>query len=300
MNCDPNALAQAASCFQCGLSDDVLSAIKTSLLCAWANAAPDMMIPDLPAGLTTDLILRNESLSFDASSPGSSITEWRDLSGFSHHWNLNVTNITVDFTRMVGTHPSLRFDGATSYAQQPYFFDAAGYTGLTMMLVFKQDVDPPVAFATEANVACFNHPINFPHHHPFSDGNFYEGFARTDRPNMGNPAMSLSAAFRIYTVVANSAGTSYNCWLRGGGVTENFFTSGAFTFQQQGQEVTNPAVTNPGIGGHNYSLGRGWRYDVVQSYFLAGNIAAVFVWKQALSNADRTAMWGYLESTYSL
>lgn len=37
MNCDPNELSKAASCYLC-LPDDILSAAKTSLLCSWANA----------------------------------------------------------------------------------------------------------------------------------------------------------------------------------------------------------------------------------------------------------------------
>lgn len=39
MNCDPNALAQAARCFSC-LPPHILDGIKTYLLCQWENAGP--------------------------------------------------------------------------------------------------------------------------------------------------------------------------------------------------------------------------------------------------------------------
>lgn len=298
MNCDVNSLSQASSCYNC-LPDDLLSAAKTSLLCAWANVAAGMMIPDLPSGLENSLVLRNEAFSFDGFTNGQAVTSWPDLSGAGHHWTI-AANIFADTTRMAGTHPTVRFNGdgfvTIPNLQQPFFLPAVGITAMTVMGVYKLDADPP-ALNQEGCLVTFNHPINFPPHHPFNDGTWYECFGRNDRPSLGNPAMSVATAFRIYTCIADSAGPSYNAWFRGGGVTENFFSSGAaFTFQTQGLEVT----ALPAQGGPNYSMGKGYRYDITFGHPILGNIAALFLWTRALSAAERLSMWTYLETNYAV
>jgi len=236
-----------------------------------------------------DVLLINESTDFDGSANGAAIATWFDKSGYGHHWTS--TACTVDKTRTANGHATVRFDGATTFMQQPFFFAAGGYTGLEMMVVAKKDVNPP-AGGNEGALVEFNHPVNFPSHHPYTDGTFYCGFARTDRPALAIPTTNISTAFRILNLSANSSNTLYNAWLD----SENFFTAaGGYTFQQQGLEISQGATT----GGPNYSLGRGWRYDLANTFLtVLGNIAAVYCWKKQLSTAERAAMRTYINGLF--
>jgi hypothetical protein len=255
--------------------------------------------------ITSGLILACESSDFDASSGGANITSWSDYSGNSHNWINGQTGTlvkpstggttypstvppTVDQTIKANGHATIRFAGAGSpmYLQQAQFITlASGFTGLEVMIVMRQDADP-TAGNDIADPMEFNHPLtDFPHHAPYSDGNIYEGFGRTDRPNCGNPTTSMSSAFRVYNVASSSANNAYDIWVN----TENLLhQTGSYTYQQRGNEQSNDQL---------YFLGLGEWYT--QGAFLfKGNIAAVYLWNVRLSSGDRTTALNYIDTKF--
>lgn len=235
------------------------------------------------------LLMKVESRDFDTRSNSSSIINWFDLTTNDHDWVIGTVAPTVSSSSVHGGRASVRFDSTMNF-QQPFFFDASGYSGLEVYAVYKKDNDPSISGqeTTDAgSVFIFNHPINFPHHQPWSDGNFYEGFARTDRPSIGNPTTSVSTAFIRYNIRVKADGTLYDAFIN----AENFghFTSG-YTFQQQGLETSNDSL---------YRLGMGVQYGG-SNYFFRGNIAAIYVYNRVLSGPEKTQVEAHINEVFGV
>lgn len=282
--------------------------LPTLLLPRKSQAATQMLVNPYLATfpVTSGLLLRNEGYDFDALSNGASITQWNDLSGNGHHWldtnnagtanftkanggTITTSKTTISQTLKANGHATVRFIGPVNGAcalQQTKFFGASGFTGLEAMIVYRIDADPPVGNNDPASPFQFNHPLaQFPNHVPFTDGHIYEGFGRTDRPDMGDPTASFQTAFRLYNVASKADGSQYDIWVD----TQNLVhvTSG-YTYQQQGQEASNDSL---------YFLGLGEWYTV-GVYCLPGNIAACYVWNRVLTAGERTSMRTYINSVY--
>lgn len=114
---------------------------------------------------------------------------------------------------------------------------------------------------------------NFPTHYPYSDGVIYESFGTGTRVTASDPTTDLTAP-HIYHVAA-VPGT--NNWLIEVG-SENIFT-GTATFS--------------GNAGIQLRIGRNDDAD-----YLEGQIAAVVVYGETLSAADRTAVKTFLTNAF--
>lgn len=256
--------------------------------------------------VTSGLLIQSDSIDFDAIADTTALTTWLDHSGNGKNWslwslgNVNVINVgstaitapTVDQTIKANGHATIKFvgGGTPQLLQQSIFFGASGFTGLEVMCVLRRNADPPASSQLAGTAFQFVHPLStFPNHVTFTDGNVYEGMARTDRPNMGNPTTSLSSAFRMYDVASAQDGSAYDIWID----TENFVhvTSG-YTFSQQGEEAVN----------HNtlsllYYVGMGTDYSGM-AYPYAGNVACVYVWNRRLTSGERALMRTFLNTRY--
>lgn len=252
------------------------------------------------------LLLQSDSYVFDPVADTTAASSWADLSGNGRDWsawsagNVNVINVgstavgnpTVDQTIKANGHATLKFVGAGTpqLLKQAIFFGASGFTGLEVMCVFRRTADPPATSQVAGTPFQFVHPLTtFPNHVPFTDSHVYEGFARTTRPDDGNPTTDLSTAFRLYNVAAASTNDAFDIWID----TENLeHLTGSYTFSQQGEEAVN----------HNslsllYYVGMGTDYSG-NVYPYAGNLACVYVWNRRLTTAERAIMKAYINRIY--
>lgn len=259
-----------------------------------------------PLPVTGSLILQSDSYDFDRNAAGANISTWKDKSGFGRDWiagtgNVNITGgvglqastpPTVDQSATVNGHASIRFAGSPTpqWFNQAIFFGASGFSGLEVMCVFKRDADPPATSQNAGEPFQFVHPLaTFPNHCPFTDSHVYEGFARTTRPDDGNPTTSLSSAFRLYDIASASTNDAYDIWID----TENLtHLTGSYIFSQQGQEAVNVGATSL-----LYFLGMGADYSGTV-YMYQGNIACCYVWSRRLSTTERATMRTYINNLY--
>jgi hypothetical protein len=259
-----------------------------------------------PIPITSGLIHQCDSYDFDRNVAGSTISVWRDKSGGGRHWiagsgTINITSsvgiqpaslATVDQTIKANGHCTVNFAGSPTpqWFEIPNFFGASGFLGLEVMCVFRRFTDPPPDNQNAGGPFQFVHPLsNFPSHEPFTDSSVYEGFARTTRPADGNPATSLSSAFRLYNVAAASTNDAYDIWVD----TENLtHLTGGYTFSQQGAENTFFNALSL-----KYYLGVGTDYGGTV-YMYRGNIACCYVWNRRLSTTERATMRTYINAIY--
>lgn len=237
----------------------------------------------IPLPQLANLILQLESTDFDGTANGTSIASWNDKSGHGQNFNLtgvallgNPTAPTVDGGVLANGHKTVRFAGANAIGAAAFSF--AGVNGVEMMVVYRNDADPGV----NGRMFELMRPNNATEElQPFSDGNFYECFGRTDRPSLGNPATSSAGAFCCYDVSSRSDNSSYDAWLN----SEHFFTSAVYTFSNN-------------QGANQTTLGCAW--TGAANNFGLGNIAAVYAWNVSLSAAERTQARAYITALWGV
>lgn len=226
------------------------------------------------------LFLKLESSQFDGQTNGSNITTWNDGSGNGHNFNLTGAALngnpgvpTVDAVTTLNGHNTVRFNNNSIIGINGFNFAAS--PGVEMICVYKTD-EPVVGNGVFFDLMRISNAVNTAT--PFTDNNFYESFGRTDRPNIGQPVTSM-ANFVCYDVSSKSDNSAYNAWIN----TENFFTSGAYTFSNLQQASFS-------------TLGGG--FTGVTNLFGSGNIAAVYAWNTALSASDRLLARAYVKQTW--
>lgn len=245
------------------------------------GAAPVFALPQLP-----NLILKLESVDFDKTPNATQITLWSDHSGVGNNFNLtgvgllgNPTNPKVDGSSLCNGHHTVRFSGADGIGNSNSMSFASS-PGVEMMCVFKDDSATPGAGDYFFQLM---RPGNGTQElQPFADGNFYECFGRTDRPSLGHPASTSITSFFCYDVVSKSDGSLYSAWAN----KENFFsvTSGYTYAHTQGATQTTI----------------GCAYTGVTNVFATGNVAACYVWKTALSTAERAQARAYINNLWGI
>lgn len=229
-----------------------------------------------------NLVLKLESSDFDAIANGTTIVNWVDKSGKGNTFG-NIlagppVNPVVSGTVLCNGHKTARFDGTMGIGCTSAIFNSA-VQGVEMMVVFVADFDP-----SSGTLADQGEVVNFipttGSLQPFSDGNFYEAFGRTDRPNIGNPVTSTAAGFCCYNVTSKADGTLYSAWLN----SENFFSVNAgYTFKNSSAPQT-----------------LGVYFNGVTNGFKKCNIAAAYGWQVSLSSIERTQARNYINQTWGI
>ena len=237
----------------------------------------------LPTG---NLIMAIESSDFDALANGTALDNWNDISGNNRNWAWWLGKPTVDGTRTTGGHKTVRFAGAQAFTIDK-FFATSGYTGMEQIVIAKRDNDVPSTGAVAAGmITTMRETVNdYMSHHPWTDGNFYEGFGVPLRVNQGNPTTNLASAFFCYDVAVAGTNDLYDAWIN----SENFcHLTGGYVFGSLGNEGTARPY---------YAIGNAWTPS--PGYYFVGNIAAIYIYSKRLSTEERaqirryiTAKWG--------
>jgi hypothetical protein len=131
-------------------------------------------------------------------------------------------------------------------------------SGATMMIVWRNYVDPPTGSGNGAPLAYWGTGGAF-NHWPFDDGVVYSGFGSTARKTVGNPAASL-ANWNVVTIVS---------------------VSGSFRFRVNGADVYTTASNSVGSGA-TPKLGQ-------DSYVFKGWQSAVYIWTGDIGSSNITA-----------
>lgn len=229
-----------------------------------------------------NLILQLESLIYDGTANGTAIGSWTDQSPAGNTFASILTgapnNPTVSGSVLCNGHKTLRFDGTMGIGNANSIW-ANATQGVEMMIIFVRDFDPASGtLADQGEIAEFT--SNNGSVQPFTDGNFYEGFGRTDRPSLGNPATSVAGAFVCYNVTSRADGTLYSAWVN----SENFFTAGSgYTFRNVGAPQTLGVFFNGSVNG-----------------FSKCNIAAAYGWQVSLTTAERLQARQYMSRVWGI
>jgi hypothetical protein len=166
--------------------------------------------------------------------------------------------------------PVVRWDGVDDLMRQ----NVIGWSNLTVFIVVKVDNDPPGADAQTGFWVLGG--SGQATHYPYTDSNIYDDAGSTVRKSTGNPTLSLSSAFRIYTV--KSTAGEWTSWIDG---TQHFTTG------------TNTVDDDPGAG--IISLGTNSNGDR-----LDGDVGEMLIYDAALSSTDREAVEAYLADKWGL
>lgn len=123
---------------------------------------------------------------------------WTDSSGMGNNATRGGTP-----TRVLGATPTggavVRFNGTTDLFSLPNF--ASGFTSGEAFVVVRIDNDPPSGGGQTGLWKFGTAGANM--HYTWTDGNIYDSFGSTGRPNMGNPTQDLTQ-FHIYHVRSES------------------------------------------------------------------------------------------------
>jgi hypothetical protein len=185
-----------------------------------------------------------------------------------------------DFTAAGGQQPTLRhasingkktleFNGTVNVLVDSASGLMNGATEGAYFVVGKLNADPPASgaallggFSTSGSATEF----------PFTDGNVYEGFGRTTRPNCGNPTPSLASTFLVIVV---SKTNDYRIYVND--TSTPFYSTGTNTV---------------GFGTATRYIG----YD--GDGLLAGLVAEVGIASTAFSSTDITNIKNYVNTKF--
>lgn len=143
-------------------------------------------------------------------------------------------------------------------------------------IVLKDNDDPPATQNT-SGLWNFSGNDNQDTHWPFTDGTVYESFGTitNGRVTVGNPSPSLSSAFRLYNVVAD---------------TNSHLVRLDTTVISDPVKTYNPSFARACLGSSlNYTLRR-----------FSGDIAFFRLYRPKLSQASRDSLQNYLSWKYDL
>ena len=211
-------------------------------------------------------------------SDGTGVVQWNNLKGTA---SLNLRQSTSAFrpvlkTNIINGHSVVRFDGLATFMDTT----TAGLNlgEAEVYVVIKANADPAASSTTNGfwYFMASSNPLTQSAHYPHTSGDIYETFRRnTSRVNV-NPTPSLSSAFRLYSVHADT-----NKYTMRIDTTTIFNDASAYTLDQT-------------AGG--YRIGKSSN----GTSFFAGDIAELRVYRPKLTNAQRDTLYYYFDTRYTL
>jgi hypothetical protein len=233
--------------------------------------------PFSPMSLSPALWLDATDLSTITESSGA-VSEWRDKVRSRPFTQATAANQPTYESNGINGLASVKFDGTTDFLQG----DASpstilsGAVGATMFLVAKLSADPPtVQGKTGTPYGWWGSPSGSGDndHYPFTDGNVYTQWARTNRVNSGNPALSLATT---RTVVFTSTASAYNIFIDGGTA---HFTTATSTF---------------GLNSTNLQIGRSSTSGSSLTFLFDGLLGELIVYPRVLTRPQINTVARYL------
>jgi hypothetical protein len=209
-----------------------------------------------------------------------SVGTWDDLSGNGNNaTQADSAQQPTAVTNVVNGHTVLRADGTSdqmSIASNPL----TGASGGTLVVVFKQDADPPSVGANTGGgpISRLGSDAATPGDHwPWTDGNIYDGSMSTARKTVGNPTTSL-ASWAVISIV--SAASDYRFYING----TLFYSTASNTVGFSGSAPLLFWSTDSGGG----------------IYYFKGDVAEVLAYNRALSTTERQAAEDYAGTKYGI
>lgn len=211
-------------------------------------------------------------------SDGTGVVQWNNLQGTASR-NLRQSTSAARptlKTNIVNGHSVVRFDGVQTFMDT----STAGLNlgEAEVYVVIKANADPASSSTTNGfwYFMASSNPLTQSAHYPHTSGDIYETFRRnTSRVNV-NPTPSLSSAFRLYSVHADT-----NKYTMRIDTTTIFNDASAYTLDQTAGA---------------YRIGKSSN----GTSFFAGDIAELRVYRPRLTNAQRDTLYFYFDTRYNL
>lgn len=202
-------------------------------------------------------------------SNGDSITTWQDSSTANNDAaQVGGFGVPTYQTNVVNTLPVARFSGSTQFLGLP---DLSALTEIEVFVVVKL-VDDPALGSGETGLWHLGTDAQATHF-TWVDGTLYDAMGSTVRKDLGNPATSFSAAFRVYSVY--SAAGDWQAYIDG----VSIFSTATNTVGVQASAF----LGRNAAGGH-----------------LKGDIAEFIVYNRKLTGTERDDVVDYLTTKYGL
>lgn len=193
------------------------------------------------------------------------ITSATDWSGQGNHaTQADPAKQPLYKTNILNGKPVMRFDGVDDVL---VFADLSSLTEAEMFIVFSKIGN------TDQKGIYFLAGHGAGHHHKWSDGNVYDGFASTTRWSFDPGTIS-----GLHLLNVASTSTDYRFWLDG-----NLFA------QRSPNVVSIVASGFLGVGA-----------PLADNYFMSGDIAEVLLYNRTLSTAERQFEENRLTTKYAL
>jgi len=206
------------------------------------------------------------------------IMKWYDQSGNGNHLLGNgiVSEVPVFATSQFGSLPGLSFDGtndAMSSTNNPFFPSA---TAASVFQVFKIPSDPNATANKTGPLFFCNGDSTTDSHLPWIDGTIYDSLFSTTRKTVGNPTPSMTSP-TLYTVI--SGASDWRAYIN----NSSLFTTATNTFSNAG------------------FTGKAWvGVSTFAFRWFPGYAAEILVYDSVLSDADRNAISGNINTYYTL
>ena len=211
-------------------------------------------------------------------SDGTGVVQWTNLQGTASR-NLRQSTLAsrpVLKTNIINGHSVVRFDGVAAFMDTTTAGLNLGET--EVYVVIKANADPASSSTTNGfwYFMASSTPLTQSAHYPHTSGDIYETFRRnTSRVNV-NPTPSLSSAFRLYSVHADT-----NKYTMRIDTTTIFNDASAYTLDQTAGA---------------YRIGKSSN----GTSFFAGDIAELRVYRPKLTDSQRDTLYYYFDTRYTL
>lgn len=164
---------------------------------------------------------------------------------------------------------SLEFDGFDDYFSMP---DLAYFTQGHFLASLKRDLDPSTTDRNAGPPIGQSGSNTGSDHHPYTDGNIYNGFMSTGWGNIGNPATSMTAwHYQDMWSVTNDRGLAIN--------GTNFFTTATNTVAKSAVPMIGSHQRNRGDAG-TYWDGRMGRIILSETKLTGNALSSARAWLQ--------------------
>ncbi len=256
------------------MSESLKEKIVLLMACAVAFALPLFAQTDVSR---TKLFAKYVADSIGVSD-GTGVVQWTNLQGTASR---NLRQSTLAFrpvlkTNIINGHSVVRFDGLVAFMDTTTAGLDLGEA--EVYVVIKANADPASSSTTNGfwYFMASSTPLTQSAHYPHTSGDIYETFRRnTSRVNV-NPTPSLSSAFRLYSVHADT-----NKYTMRIDTTTIFNDASAYTLDQTAGA---------------YRIGKSSN----GTSFFAGDIAELRVYRPKLTNAQRDTLTSFLDDYYDL
>jgi len=212
---------------------------------------------------------------------GSAISTWPDSSGLNHHATGSGATRPLYQENVINGLPAVQFIGASgTYLDLPAFFTGTETAAELIMLVSATNdpgVNPYFGAWRFAGTSVGAGIVNL---YPFSDGNIYDQFCSTQRPNMASPS-ALLKSFMVYNLrsttnvyIANFNGVSFYS-----SVSNTFTTAASGTDMGTARRIGRSGASN---------------------YWFDGYICEILVFNRILGTSERQSVWDHLYEKWGL